>query len=331
MVAGVSLLLLGPGIAATLTGSLIASVGGNYVVTAAQPALSVHHGVAGPPAVTEGNGFGSGIGLLAPLAVGGSVALGWGWRPAVALAIAFMAVSAVLLATLRKEPALAPPARTASPAPRRRNRYSAALWFFLVAMICGIAIEMSTSMWAPDLLVSRAGAPASLATAAVAAMVLGMTAARFVVGPIAARKAPEKLLLLSFTIALAGWLVLWLATTPAMAMAGLLVAGFGYGAHYPLGMSLVLRSSAGRPDQAQGLSMLGAGLAVGVVPFALGSLADAYGTHRAFLVIGVLIAVGGTAVALGLRAVHRALRESVHAAHEAAGADGSAPGAAAPG
>lgn len=310
LVVGIGILVLGPGLAATLTGSLVASVGGNMLVTAAQPALIVYHGLAGPSAVTEGNAFGSGIGLLAPLAVGGAVAIGWGWRPAVGLTVVLAAITAALIFTLRGRPALERPAPPTTPAPKGRQRYTPALWFFLVALICAIAIETSTAMWAPDLIGTRAGAPASLATAAVSAMVLGMTIARFIAGPLAARKAPEKLLLVGFAIAAVGWLVLWTATTPVVAIAGILLAGFGYGTHYPLGMALVLRASAGRPDQAQGLAMLGAGIAVGITPFALGSLADAFGTHRAFVIIGVLIIVGGTAVWYGLRAVHQGLRTS---------------------
>ena len=306
LVAGIALLVLGPGLAGTLAGSGVAAVGGNLVIMAAQPALSVHHGLAGPSAVTEGNGFGSGIGLLAPLAVGGSVSLGLGWRPAVALTVVLAALAAVLLATAPRAPALlpAPPVEHGS-LPTGRPRYQPALWFFLVAMICGIAIETGTAMWAPDLLTSRAGAPASVATAAVSGLVLGMTCGRFVVGPLAARKAPEKLLLVGFALAGLGWLVLWLATSPAVALAGLFVAGLGYGSHYPLGQALVLRASEGRPDQAQGLSQLGAGVAVGLAPFVLGALADAAGIHQAFLVVAGLIVVGGVAVALGLRAVHR--------------------------
>jgi MFS family permease len=214
------------------------------------------------------------------------------------------------MATLRGEPALdrpppPPPGRAAA------VRFPPELWFFWASMVCGSAIEFSTTFWAADLLQTRAGASVSVATAAVTGLIAGMTASRFVLGPLAARKAPEKLLLVGYAVALVGWGLFWTATTPVGAVVGLTVAGLGYGPHYPLSVALVLRAAGSRPDKAQGIASIGVGAAVGGAPFALGALADAVGTHRAFLVVAVLIVAGGAAVALGLRAVHRGLRQRV--------------------
>lgn len=310
---GIGLLMVGRVLPATLAAVLILAVGGNLTITASQPALVVHHGRAGSAAVTEANGTGSGVGLLAPLAVGVAVALGWGWRPAVGFAAVLAVIAAVGVATLRGEPAMERPTPADPAVPRVRTpsaRWSRAFWFFLVAMICGAAVEFSTIFWAPDLLTSRTGMAQSSATSAVAALVLGMTLARFVVGPLSVRKAPEKLLLVGWAVAGVGWAIFWLTTSPLVAVAGLLVAGFGYGTHYPLSVALVLRASDGRPDQAQGTASLAVGFAVGVAPFALGAVADVVGPHVAFLLVGGFIAVGGVAVALGLREVHRALRRA---------------------
>ncbi len=306
LLVGMVVLLTGSSLAATLPAVYLLSLGGNLTITAAQPALMVHHGRAGASAVTEANAAGAGVGLLAPLAVGASVNAGWGWRPAVALTIVLAVGAAVAVATLRDEPSLRRPepvpAGDATPA---STRYPRAIWFFLAAMVCGTAIEFSTIFWAPDLLTERTGASSSVSTAAVSALVIGMTASRLVVGPMAGRRAPEKLLLAGFVGAFAGWLVFWLAGSPAVAIAGLFIAGLGYGTHYPLAVALVLRSSGGRPDAAQGLSALAAGIAVGVAPYALGAVADAVGAYRAFAGVGALAIGGAVLVALGLRVVRR--------------------------
>ncbi|EYR62635.1 MFS transporter, partial [Actinotalea ferrariae CF5-4] len=188
---------------------------------------------------------------------------------------------------------------------RRGPGFSRAFWFFWGAMLAGVAIEFSTTFWAAELVVSRTGAGPSVATATVSALVAGMTAARLVVGPLALRKSPEKLLLVAYAVAAVGFVVLWTATTPAVAVLGLVVAGLGYGAHYPLAVALVLRHAADRPDQAQATSTIGTGLAVALAPFLLGALADAFGSHTAFLLVPLLIAAGATSVALGLRTVLR--------------------------
>ncbi|HEY3438343.1 MAG TPA: MFS transporter [Actinotalea sp.] len=314
IVLGVALLLSGHSLAVSLPAVFLAAVGGNFTISAAQPALSVHHGVAGPAAVTEGNAMGAAFGLLAPLSVGASVAQGWGWRPAVAVVIVLAVATALLMLRLTSDGALGRGTTTraadveGAPAPasgRSTRSFSATFWFFWVALVCGVAIEFATTFWASDLLASRTHAPESLATASVSALVIGMCVCRFIVGPMAVHRPPERLLLLGYVVAGVGWAVFWLATVPWLAVAGLVIAGLGYGTHYPLSVSLVIRSSDGRPDQAQGRSSLGTGGAVALAPFVLGSLADHYGAHTAFLLVPGLILVGGTAVVLGLRSVRR--------------------------
>lgn len=349
---GISALLMGSHLGVTLPAVLVTSIGGGFVLSAAQPALSVHHGAAGPAALTEANAIGATVGLLAPLALGASLGLGWGWRPAVALTLVLATVAALMLVPLRATGALGagsrgvtaaldasgPPgglvadavvpgaaaggrfaaARRRLPARGRTERpgteppprpearaFGLTFRLFITATVCGAAIEFSTTFWAPELLLQRTGASDSVATASVSALVLGMSVSRYVVGPLSLRKAPEKLLVVAYAIAGLGWLVFWLATTPGTAVAGLVVAGLGYGAHYPLATALVLRSSGGRPDQAQARSSIAVGMAIGISPFLLGAIADEVGAHTAFLLVPVLVVAGGTAVALGLRSVRR--------------------------
>src|SRR5690625_5855154 len=61
----------------------VIGIGGNLIINVAQPALSVHHGLHGPAAVTEANAGSAIVGIFGPLAVGGAVSLGWGWKPAI--------------------------------------------------------------------------------------------------------------------------------------------------------------------------------------------------------------------------------------------------------
>ncbi len=312
--AGVSLLLTVPVTAVTLVACVIAGSGGTFMVTAVQPALLEHHGTAGTAAVTEGNGLGAAVGLLAPLALGGFVAAGLGWRPAVSIEILMVAVVALLVLKLPRGGAMGRgPASPVSTEPGR-VRFPRAFWLYWTAMVCGVAVEFATTFWASDLVREQTDAPAAVAAASVSALVLGMAAARFVVGPLSARRSPGGLLLLGFGVAGVGWFVLWTATTPAVAVIGLVVAGFGYGTHYPLAVALALGGSGGRPDAGQGLLTVGGGLAVGLAPFLLGGIADRVGPHGAFLLVPAVLAVGGTAVAIAVKdharptALRRALR-----------------------
>lgn len=310
VVVGVAVLTLGPGIASTLSGVFVIAVGCNIAVASSQVALSLHHGRASSAAITEANGVGSGVGLVGPLAVGLTVGIGWGWRPAVAV-VALLAVFTAWRVSRRQDldvtaPAL--PARTdgepasiptASPGAKR------AMWWFLAAVIAALSLENATTYWATDLIISRTGADDGIAAAATAGLVAGMTLIRFVVGPLTARIAPVHLLAGSFLFAIIGWFVLWTTTSTTVALVGLFLAGVGYGAQYPLSIALLLRVAGGAVDRAQSRATYAGGIAMGVAPFALGALADASGAHTAFLVVPVLALAGAAAAFAGGRSAAR--------------------------
>jgi MFS family permease len=178
--------------------------------------------------------------------------------------------------------------------------------WFLVTIVAAIALENATTYWATDLVIDRTGAGADIATATTAGLVAGMTVVRLVVGPLSLRVAPAKLLAAAYGIAVIGWALLWTATVPWLALTGLFVAGLGYGAHYPLGIALLLGASAGATDRAQARATVAGGAAIGVAPFLLGWAADAVGAHTAFLVVPVVAVVGGLAALAGARALRRA-------------------------
>ncbi len=351
LAAGVTALVSAPGLLVTLPAATVVATGGALFIAAAQPALTVHHGAAGPAAVSEGHGVGALVGLVGPLALGGAVALGWGWRPAVAVTVVLAAVTALLVArlpgqgalgtataTARAEPtgttgttetagttaagATAAAAADAEPASSvtaarsgdaphagaatgRPLRFSTTFWLLWATLVAVVAIENATTAWAADLLRTHAGAESGVAAGAVSGLIAGMCVARFAVGRLALRFTPLQLLLAAFAVAAAGWLVLWVATTPSLALAGLVVAGLGYGAQFPLAISMLLGAADGRLDQAQARSTLGVGAAVAVAPVLLGGLADQVGPHTAFLVVPALVACGVVAVLLAERARRR--------------------------
>lgn len=84
-----SLLLLGASISAYcaspwLWGTLLAAgvigAAGNAIVNITAAALSDHHGRVAPAAISEANGIGAGVGMLAPLVLGIATLTAWGWR-----------------------------------------------------------------------------------------------------------------------------------------------------------------------------------------------------------------------------------------------------------
>lgn len=303
--AGTLMLITGPGIAWTMGGVFVVAASASIAVGAAQAGLVMRHQGRSSASVAEANGVGSTVGLLGPLAVGACVAAGWGWRPAVAVTGVLALGTAFAISRL--------PARTVSAPIRatgevqRARRLPTSSWFYLAALVAAIAMENATTFWSADLLIEHSGAGPGIATAAVAGLVAGMSAIRFVVGPLSLRIAPAHLLAAAFGVAILGWAVLWAATTPSLALAGLVLAGLGYGAQYPLAISLLLVAARGATDRAQARAMLAGGLAIAIAPFVLGALADAVGAHTAFVLVPVLAIIGASAALAGPGSVSREL------------------------
>ncbi len=284
---GIVLLVVGGSPLVTLPAILVAGTGGSILLNAANPSLSDHHGPAAATAISEGNALGSGVGIVAPLVVGAGVALGLTWRPA---ALVVLPLAALTLWRVSRIPhgtaavdAATHPQPVGGKAPLGRR-----FWLLTGALVVGVGIEFANTAWAADLLHLRTGMSTAAASSAVTAIVVGMTAARLVLGRLALRMSSRGLLLGSLVVVLVGWLVTWTTTSPLVALVGLVVTGVGIAGQYPLGVSLVYAAVGPQGDRATGIISLGVGIFAAFVPFVLGALADATSTHTAFLVVPVL-------------------------------------------
>lgn len=296
LAAGLAGYLAGSAIWVTLTGTLLAGTFGAMVVNTHSPVLSHHHGESGAAAISEANALAAGFGLIAPLVIGAAAAAGLGWRAG--LVVAVVAAVVVLSATARTAVPAGPPVVR----PRRPTRGTALpvhFWPALAVLVLCIGIEFSLTFWASDLLRERAGASAAVATASIAALVLGMTVGRVVGGRLALGYPVDVLLGASLTIAVLGFAVFWLSTALWLSVLGLLVLGLGISVQFPLSITRVLAASGGHPDRATARASIGAGAAIGTAPFLLGFLADQVGTQRAFLLVPVLLAAAAALLRLG--------------------------------
>src|SRR5439155_21025824 len=100
---------------ATITVAAVCAVSGTLIINTGVATLADHHGPAGPASIAEANALAAAVGLLAPLAVGATIALGRGWRPGlgatvvvVALLAAFALVARVRVPAARPTPPTTP-------------------------------------------------------------------------------------------------------------------------------------------------------------------------------------------------------------------------------
>lgn len=273
----------------TLLGALVAGSFGSIIASTHSPVLTDHHRLAGPAAVSEANALAAGLGVVAPLLVGATAALGDGWWRLGLLMVVPLAAGVLLYSRgVSMPPAPGASAGAATTADRRLPRRFWATWAMVVLFI---AVEFSMAIWASDLLRERVGVSDATAAAGVTAVLLGMTVGRLAGAPLSLRLPVDTILLGTLMVTFAGFAVFWASTDLVLSLAGLVVVGAGVGLQFPLGIARLIAASGGRPDLASARMSLGAGLAIGVAPFALGALADSVGTHRAYLLVPVLVAL----------------------------------------
>jgi fucose permease len=283
----VALCLLRP-VAATVASTLMIASFGTVLLSGVVAALGERHGPAGPAALAEANAIASGLGAVAPLVVGVTVAAGLTWRPAIAVVVgmtALLALSArIFRVPLPKGSSTVQLVRTGT------GRLPVGYWLAWFLMCCTGSVEISLNLWAGDVLRNHAGMSASGAATAVAGIVGGMCLGRLLGGRLAQRVPAPRLLLGALGVSLAGFGLFWLATAPVLAIAGLAIAGLGNGMHYPLAIGMALRLSPGREDQAASRASYAMAVSFGIAPFALGAFADRVGAHTAFVLVPLLLA-----------------------------------------
>jgi MFS family permease len=308
--AGVSIGVLGLCFAhplpATLACTLIIAIFGSLVVNGVTTVLTAHHGTAaagsagaassagsaGAAAISEANAGAAGAGMVGPLVVGATMAIGLGWRPGLAAVLPAIGVLALLAWVFRvPETAASHAARSAPTGGKLPRRY----WLVWVSLLATTSVEVCMNLWAVDVLRDHARVPAAAATAALSAIVGGMFVGRLAGVRLALRIAPAKLLLMVLGVSALFFAVFWLATVPWLAIVALVGCGVGNALHFPLGMALAARFSGGLPDLAVARTSFAIGVAFGVVPFVLGAIADRIGPHLAFLLLPVFLGMSAAA------------------------------------
>lgn len=277
----------------TLLGVLVAAFGGSFVVMTVSPVLSDRHGGSGPSAISEANAVASGGGTVAPLIVGASVGLGFGWRPAMLLLVP------VVLALAMAGRRVRAPRPTVVAQDTARGRLPRRFWISWGVVTAGIAVEFCLVLWTADVLREQVGLAPGPAAAGVTALVAGMGAGRLGGGRLALRWPVDTLLYGAILTTAAGFAVFWLAETAVLGLSALVVCGLGIALFYPLGIARAIEASEGRPDQASARVGLGAALAAGTAPFLLGTVADLVGLRLALLVVPTLLAVAAVGVRAG--------------------------------
>ena len=238
---------------------------------------------------------------LGPLLVTVLLAGGFGWRGALGCMAGVIAVVGVLLALThrsweypaRSGPAPSPQAPSATDAGAHTPRWSRAVVAGVVFMAVEDGIESIAGVWGYVFLTAGRGLPQTEAGIAVSAYWAMMFIGRMLLGPLAARLGPSRVLAGAVTAVPLGALLTALPAPVPVAVAGMMLLGLATAPIFPL-VTLTAGNRVHADDVATAVGLQIAASAIGgvVLPAGVGLLIGALGAQ----------AVGPSLLVLGLAA-----------------------------
>jgi fucose permease len=282
---GAALLSLAHTATASIAGCLLMGVPGGLILVVVPALLAERHGADRSIAFGEANAASYAASLTATVAMGLFTAIGLNWRTGLALGIGLTAAAMVRHAG---DPIPAAPPRGDSGA----GRLPAAYWAYWATLFCVIALEFCTLLWSPEVLERVQG----LSRASAAAMAAGFSAAmltgRLLIAPLLRRVSAQRLFLASLALTLPGLALYIGVRQPVLCVVGLVVVGLGTAPLYPLTLGFAIGVAGRLGEVASARASLVSGLAILIMPMALGALADGLGLRLACLFLPVLPVVG---------------------------------------
>jgi fucose permease len=294
MGAGAALLVAGRAEPITLAAMLVMGTGGGLLLITVQALLSDLHGERRTIALTEANVAASAAYVVLIGGLGLAAALNAGWRAAL-LVVLVLPPLAYFFA--RREPLAAPP-----PPRRVRGALPARFWVAAAMLFCTTSAEWCITGWGASFVRDAARVSTDTGVTLMGGYFAGVLIGRTAGSVLARRFSAHRLLAGALALTALGFAILWPATSPATALAGLLVIGVGLGNLFPLGLSVTVGLAPGNAQLASARIALVSSSAVLLAPLTVGALADATSITSALAVVPVALALA----AVGLAAVTRA-------------------------
>jgi MFS family permease len=241
-------------------------------------------------------GFGAAVG---PLLFAGMAGFGLSWRWTFAVVAAIQGLLAVLFAATAR--AWAPAPLPAGGAPRGGFRMPAVVWPGAVLFAVQTGVESATALWAFVFLTGARGVSLGVAAAAVSGYWAALLVGRLVLGPVADRVGPRRVLLAGL-VGMAGGAALLLVPYSGAALAGIVLIGVSAAPMYPLLMLTTKdRVGADLADRAVGVQGAASALGAATLPALIGLLIGPLGAE----VIAPCVLVLALANAAAYRAATR--------------------------
>lgn len=279
----------------TIFGCFLLGCPGGLILVVIPALLSQLHGSNREIALSQANAVCYGASLMAALTMGLFVGLKFDWRSSLLLGIA---LAALFVFAYRTVDIAKPAARVETTG---SDRLPAVYWLYWVTLFCVIALEQTTLLWAPEFLEKIQGLSRATAASAAADFSVGMMLGRLSGTALLGRLRKATVFYLSLFLTVPGFLLYWGVAIPIVGVAGLFLLGLGIALLYPVTLGMAIGSAGRLGEQASARASLASGLAILIVPMALGALADGVGLWLACLILPVLAAVSAVTFRIARR------------------------------
>jgi fucose permease len=183
------------------------------------------------------------------------------------------------------------------------GRLPGKFWHFWVALVVSISIEFCMIYWASDYLQAQLSMAKDQATQWVSLFLVGMVIGRYAGSLLLQRYNRFLILFTSIALGALGFSFFWLGSTQAWTLLGLFLAGLSVANLYASMITLAFDAAGQARAAAGSATTLASGVAILLLPFALGSLADLVGIRPAMLLVAVLYLILTGLILFGRKAV----------------------------
>ena len=288
LVVGAILLIIGGNPILTILGALLMGTVGTLVMVTVNASLADQYGEQRTLAFTESNVVAGLYTLAAPLLTGIASRSPFGWRAALAVAIGYAIFFFLRYQKLELAASNQPIATSTYTPP---GRLPARFWHYWLVIVAVVSVEFCIITWSSTFLEVDIGLSRENAALILSIFFLAMLVGRWL-GTLALRRVdPTRFLLLTIALCAGGFLLHWLAPTPALSVTGLFLAGLGVANHFPLSMGLAVGAAPGQSDTASARVVIASGTAILTLPLLLGGLADWIGLWWAYSIVLPLLLV----------------------------------------
>jgi hypothetical protein len=267
----------------SVIGAVIAAIAAGHVNRTLPGMLAVASG--GRPVqrvMMRANAFSSVAAIVAPLAVGGSLAIGAGWLTGYVAPVAIGALLVCAVAVRTPPPPAVVETGARVPIPPFRQ------WWRAYAVLgVAIIVEFCFSYFAVTYLNEERGLSKAAAAAGGAAWGIGMSIGRF---GFSVRQPPTSIVPSALVI-FGGFVLFWGVPSSAASIAGIAVAGLGASPLYPSRITILMDHFPGATHEGSMRAALAPGTALLIAPALMVSLRAVSDVRTAYLVVPVLLVV----------------------------------------